>query len=292
MKILILGFGYCARHFVRIHGHRYHGIMATHRSNAGRDAIIAEHVQPVDVAADHRDEIFHHAVRRADAVLVTAGPSPQGDPFVERIGAAASMAGAAMRVRQIIYLSSIAVYGDHQGGWIDEATPALPASQRGQARVRAEQAWQKWAATIGAQCHIVRLPGIYGPGRSAIDQLRAGTARRVIKPGQVFNRVHVTDIAQAIMRLLEKDSASDIWNVTDDEPAPPQDVIAFAAALLNMPVPPAVDFATAELSPMARSFYGENKRVANMRIKSLAGLTLHYPTYREGLRALAVGASD
>jgi len=176
--------------------------------------------------------------------------------------------------------------GDHQGGWVDETTPLTPATRRGRLRVLAERQWQAFADEAGLPLMIFRLAGIYGPGRSAIDSVRQGRARRIIKPGQRFNRIHVTDIANAVMASMDGRGDATILNVTDDLPAPPQDVIAYAAELLGLPPPPAVQFDEADLSPMARSFYGENKRVRNDLMKRDLGLELTYPTYREGLTAL------
>jgi len=182
------------------------------------------------------------------------------------------------------YLSTVGVYGDHGGGWVDETTPLKPVSQRSVERVAAEGAWEAIAASRGVPLAILRLSGIYGPGRNAFVNLAEGKARRLVKPGQVFNRIHVEDIAGSL-QLLADDAIGGIFNVTDDEPAPPQDVVEFAAKLAAVPVPPEIDFDTATLSPMARSFYGENKRVSNARMKR-TGYTFSYPTYREALAAL------
>jgi nucleoside-diphosphate-sugar epimerase len=187
---------------------------------------------------------------------------------------------------KIIYLSTIGVYGDRQGEWIDETRVPTPKLPRSVARLRAEKAWQALARDDRKTIQILRLAGIYGPGRNTLIQLKDGTARRVVKEGQVFNRIHVADIATAIAASLAHQGANDVWSVTDDEPAPPQDVVAYAAKLMGLTPPPEEDFSTAVLSPMARSFYEENKRIANTKIKTELGVTLSYPTYREGLKAL------
>jgi nucleoside-diphosphate-sugar epimerase len=185
------------------------------------------------------------------------------------------------------YLSTIGVYGDHQGRWVDETTPVSPGSQRSRQRVVAETAWLDFAARSGKRMQIFRLAGIYGPGRSAIDNLRDGTARRIVKRAQVFNRIHVDDIAGTLAAAIGKlDAQYTIYNVTDDEPAPPQDVVAYAASLLNLPVPPDIPFERAPLSPMGLSFYAENKRVSNARIKADLGVVLQCPTYREGMAGI------
>jgi nucleoside-diphosphate-sugar epimerase len=179
-------------------------------------------------------------------------------------------------------LSTIGVYGDHAGGWVDESTPPKADLDRTRMRVAAEQAWTD---TTGGDAAILRLAGIYGPGRNALVTLRAGTARRIIKPGQVFNRIHVDDIASAIMAAIHHPSGG-TWNVCDDEPAPPQDVIAYAAKLMNVAPPPEEPFETAEMSAMARSFYASSARISNAKMKRELGVTLAYPTYRHALDAL------
>ena len=192
------------------------------------------------------------------------------------------------------YLSTTGVYGNHDGGWVDEDTPLTPSTRRGKLRVATEAAWQALAAEAGLPLHIFRLAGIYGPGRGPFAKVRDGTARRIIKAGQVFSRIHVDDIAQVLAASINRPNPGAIYNLCDDDPAPPQDVIARAAELLGLPVPPAVDFDTAEMTPMARSFYAESKRVRNDRIKDALEVTLIYPDYRAGLQALLTSeaASD
>ena len=188
------------------------------------------------------------------------------------------------------YLSTVGVYGDCQGQWVDETAPARPTSERSLRRVRAENAWLAFGSESGRRVEIFRLAGIYGPGRNVIDNLKAGTARRIVKAGQVFNRIHVEDIAGVLAAAIDGRGVHNIYNVSDDEPAPPQDVIACAAELLGLPVPPDIPFEQAGLTGMAGSFWAENKRVSNARIKNALGVTLAYPTYREGLRAILAGA--
>jgi nucleoside-diphosphate-sugar epimerase len=209
-------------------------------------------------------------------MLVSAAPDAEGDPTLR------VYKGKLNQVSWIGYLSTTAVYGDHQGGWVNEDTPVTPMSERGRWRAEAEREW----LTSGLPVQIFRLAGIYGPGRGPFEKVRNGTAQRVIKAGQVFSRIHVEDIAQVLHASITKGQPGDIWNVCDDDPAPPEDVITHAADLLNLPLPPAVAFDQAEMTPMARSFYSENKRVRNDRIKRQLGVTLRYPTYREGLAAL------
>ena len=186
------------------------------------------------------------------------------------------------QARRVVYLSTIGVYGDHQGAWIDEDTPLAPQHDRVQARVQVES---RWRDLLGDRLAVLRLGGIYGPGRNALIELRQGRARRIVKPGQVFNRIHVDDAATAIMGAV-RHARGGSWNICDDEPAPPQDVIAYAASLMGVPPPPEQPFETADLSPMARSFYASNRRVRNLRAKRDLELRFAYPTYREGLQAL------
>lgn len=230
------------------------------------------------------------ALEQATHLLISAAPAPDGDPVLNDLRA--DIAAIAPQLIWVGYLSTTGVYGDHQGGWVDEDTPLTPSTRRGAARVEAEAAWQSLANDTGLPLHIFRLAGIYGPGRGPFAKVRAGTARRIIKPGQVFSRIHVEDIATVLAASIARPNPGAVYNVCDDDPAPPQDVIAHAAELLNLPMPPEVDFDTAELTPMARSFYAESKRVRNDRIKADLGVTLAYPSYRDGLAALLEAAED
>lgn len=227
------------------------------------------------------------ALQKATHILASIPPGDQGDPALAAYGA---LLRDAPSLSWIGYLSTIGVYGDHHGEWVDEETPAAAARGRKSARVEAEQAWASLAKERGLPLDIFRLAGIYGPGRSPLDRIRAGDAKRIVKPGQVFNRIHVEDIAQTIIAAIRRErrgGGSRVYNVADDEPAPPQDVLLYAARLLGAPPPPEVPFSEAELSPMAKSFYEDNKRVHNTKIKRELGVVLRYPTYREGLQALA-----
>jgi len=225
---------------------------------------------------------LREAVRSASHVLVSAAPSETGDPFLNLVG---ETIAAATDLEGIVYLSTVGVYGDHAGDWVDETTPPRPLSNRSVLRLTAEKSWQSLAADRNLALAILRLSGIYGPGRNALVNLRAGTARCIVKPGQVFNRIHVADIAAAIDAALAS-LASGVFNVSDDSPARPQDVVQYAARLLGIPAPPEIAFERSDLSLMARSFYSENKRIANDRLKQKLGLALAYPSYREGLEAL------
>ena len=230
------------------------------------------------------------ALADATHVLCTVAPGTTGDPALQAIATWPRSVG------WFGYLSTTGVYGDRDGAWVDETARPQPAQPRSIARLAAEQAWQAAARGAGAALDIFRLPGIYGPGRSAIDQVRAGTARRIDKPGQVFSRIHVEDIAGAVVAALARPSSAGdgarVYNVADDLPASTGEVVAFACALLGVPVPPAIPWAEAEptLSPMARSFYAESRRVRNDRMKAELGVVLRHPTYKEGLQAIALGA--
>ncbi len=224
------------------------------------------------------------ALRDATHILVSAGPDADGDPVLR--AASEEIAAHARHIAWAGYLSTTGVYGDHGGDWVDEDTPLHPTTERGRRRVSAETAWRALARDTGLPLHIFRLAGIYGPGRGPFEKVRNGTARRIIKPGQVFSRIHVEDIAQVLAASIARPNAVRAYNVCDNDPAPPQDVIAYAAELLGMPLPPEVPFDEANLGPMAASFYAESKKVRNDRIKDELGVQLLYPTYREGLRAV------
>ncbi|MCO4823439.1 MAG: SDR family oxidoreductase [Amylibacter sp.] len=214
----------------------------------------------------------------ATHLLISAGPDAAGDPVLRELRGEI----AKREFEWVGYLSTTGVYGDHQGDWVDEATPLTPSTRRGQWRVAAEAEWQE----MGLPLHIFRLAGIYGAGRGPFSKVRAGTARRIIKVGQVFSRIHVEDIAQVLAASIAQPNAGAVYNLCDDDPAPPQDVIGYAAELLGVPLPEAVEYEAAEMTPMARSFYAESKRVRNDRIKDELGVALKYPDYRVGLQAL------
>ncbi|MEM9433581.1 MAG: SDR family oxidoreductase [Pseudomonadota bacterium] len=229
------------------------------------------------------------ALGNATHILISAGPNENGDPVINALRS--TIASAADGLVWAGYLSTTGVYGDQQGGWVDESTPLQPSTRRGQSRVAAERAWQELASQTGLPLHIFRLAGIYGPGRGPFSKVRNGTARRIVKKNQVFSRIHVEDIAQVLLASIKRPNPGAIYNVCDDAAAPPQDVIAYAAELLGLPLPPEVDFASADMTPMARSFYSESKRVSNRLMKSELGVDLKYPDYKTGLSALLTDAS-
>jgi len=220
------------------------------------------------------------ALDAATHLLISAGPSDDGDPVLNELRD--EIAARRDQFEWVGYLSTTGVYGDHDGGWVDESTPLAPSTKRGQMRVDAEAAWQ----SLDLPLHIFRLAGIYGPGRGPFSKVRNGTARRIIKDGQVFSRIHVDDIAQILAASIIQPNAGAIYNLCDDDPAPPQDVIAHAAELLGLPIPQETAFKDADMSPMARSFYAESKKVRNDRIKTELGVELLFPDYRVGLASL------
>ena len=227
---------------------------------------------------------FEQALTKAEAIVVSIPPRDHAGATLERFAAAIAAAPA---LRRVIYYSTIGVYGDHAGAWVDETSATRTRTARGLARLDDEARWTAAARERGAEADILRLAGIYGPGRNALVSLRRGEARRIVKPGQLFNRAHVDDIAEVSRLVLTRGLPGQIWNVADDEPAPPQDVVAYAAGLLGLEPPPEEPFDEARLSPMAREFYADNKRVSIAKAKTLLGFEPAYPTYREGLRALA-----
>lgn len=280
MNLLIVGFGYVASRLVANHADRFGGVVATVRS-AEKRTRVAERFGNLELDlfdGTATDGGMLDRCAEADVVLISVPPGADRDVVLDHLGGA--IAGG--RARRVIYLSTIGVYGDHRGEWIDEDTPPAPEHDRTRARIAVETEWRR---LLGDRLAVLRLGGIYGPGRNALVELRAGRARRIVKPGQVFNRIHADDAARAILGAIES-GAGGFWNICDDEPAPPQDVIAYAALLMGIDPPPEQSFAAAELSPMARSFYASNRRVRNARAKRDLGLRFIYPDYRKGIDAL------
>lgn len=282
--LLCLGMGYSARVLAsRLHGEGWR-ISGSAQSAEGKLQVTAAGFEGILFDGTSTSQDVIDALHAATHLLISAPPGVTGDPVLTHCGDSIT---AAPNLRWIGYLSTVGVYGDHGGAWVDEDTPATPGSERSKLRLTTENAWLDFGIAYDLPVHIFRLAGIYGPGRSAIDNLCAGRARRIDKPGQVFNRIHVDDIATALRASMTKPQAGRVYNVTDGNPSAPADVVAYGAELLGLPLPPLVPFADAGLSAMGRSFYSENKRVSNKRILSELGVTLAYPTYREGLRAIA-----
>lgn len=283
-NLFCLGLGYSALALARrlsIDGWRVAG---TARTSEKMEELSRDGFAIVPFDGTTWSDALQTAAEQADAILLSAPPDEHGDPVL-RVGADKLRA---IKPHWLGYLSSTGVYGDKQGGWVDETTPPEPSNPRSAKRLAAEIAWQVFAAKTAVPLHIFRIAGIYGPGRNPLEALRAGTARRFDKPGQIFSRVHVDDLAAVLAASIANPSPNAIYNVCDDEPASQADVIAYGAELLGIAPPLLEAFAVAEptLSDMAKSFYRNSKRVRNDKMKRELNVTLTYPTYREGLSAL------
>jgi nucleoside-diphosphate-sugar epimerase len=281
-RLFVFGLGYSARVFADRLRARGWAVAGTTRSEAAAEALRAEGFEAV--IFDRTRPLADPAAALAGTthLLVSVPPDEAGDP-------AADLHGRDIAARRSIawagYLSTTGVYGDRTGGWVDEDSALEPTSDRAERRVAAERAWLDRHQTAGLPLHVFRLAGIYGPGRSALDQVRAGTAKRIHKPGQVFSRIHVDDIARVLAASIARPDPGRVYNLCDDAAAPPAEVIAYACELLGLAPPPLVAFEAAELSAMALSFYRDNKRVSNRRIKEELGVALAYPDYKIGLEA-------
>lgn len=278
--LLCFGFGYSARALARQLGPDWR-ITGTSRDEREASTQAADHVRLLRFDRDHRLDLS--ALTGVTHILLSVPPDQAGDPVFD--GHCNDIA-ALPDLAWLGYLSTTGVYGDRDGGWVDERAKLQPTGERGRRRVAAESAWLDLWQERGVPVHVFRLAGIYGPGRSPFDALRAGTARRIDKPGQVFSRIHVDDLASVLLASIARPRSGAVYNVCDDEPASPAEVIDHAAALLGMPAPLLVPFEAAELSPMARSFYADNKRVSNALIKAELGVCLRFPSYRDGLTAI------
>jgi nucleoside-diphosphate-sugar epimerase len=285
-NLFCFGLGYSALALARRLRDDGWRIAGTARTSAKIDELSREGFAAIPFDGASWSDALQAAFEQADAVLVSTPPDERGDPVLN-VGTDRLRALAA-RWRWLGYLSSTGVYGDKQGGWVDETTPPAPSGPRSARRLDAEIAWQAFAAETGAPLHIFRIAGIYGPERNPLEALRAGTARRFDKPGQIFSRIHVDDLAAALTASMAHPSPGAVYNVCDDEPASQADVIAYGAQILGIAPPPLEAFAAAEptLSDMAKSFYRDSKRVRNDTMKRALGVTLAYPTYREGFNAL------
>lgn len=284
MKLFVFGVGYSVATYLRDHAKDWSAIAGTVRTpeKAKRVAATFPGIKAFAFDGSGAEPGIAEALAEADALLVSV-PAASGDPALRMF----SSQIAASKIGRIVYLSTLGVYGDAAGGWVDETTPVDPAASRGEARVAAETEWLA-LSTAARRVFVLRLAGIYGPGRNAIANLRDGTARRIVKHGQVFNRIHVEDIARAIAACMSTDHAGGLFNVCDDEPAPPQDVVTRAAEIIGIAPPPEIPFEQASFSPMAASFWTSSKRVSNRKLRQELGVELAYPTYREGLAALAL----
>ena len=276
--LFCFGFGYSARALAARLDKRAWEISATSRDPEGIAEINAQ---------DFHSFLFDGKLQIAPDVthlLISVPPDENGDPVLNLYRE--NLRKIAKQLQWVGYLSTTGVYGDRGGDWVDEDSPLEPNTARGYRRLEAERSWMKLHINHGLLVHLFRLAGIYGPGRNQFISVLNGSAKRIIKAGQIFSRIHVDDIAGVLAASMAKPNPGRAYNVCDDEPCPPQEVVEYAANLLGMPVPPEIPFEQAELSPMAKSFYADSKRVSNKRIKNELGYKLLYPNYRDGLSAL------
>lgn len=283
MRLMIFGLGYSGKEIAKTLDPHCEWTGGTTRDNSNFPIIEKADVQPFQFDGSDLSDSLKGALKTVTHLIISIAPDTKSGDVV--------LSAFQKNFREIMpclkwvgYLSTVGVYGHHGGDWIDENTPCTPLSKRSIARLKAEEKWQEASQINEFGLSIIRLSGIYGPGRNALLNLKAGKARRLVKKDQVFNRIHVADIAGAVSHLI-LNNLSGIWNVTDAEPTPPQDVVSYAAQLLSIEAPQEIDFETAELSPMARSFYGENKRVSNKKI-SKSGYVFSHPNYRSALNEL------
>jgi nucleoside-diphosphate-sugar epimerase len=278
MRVFFFGIGFCAETLIR----RWPGIEAAGsvRTEDRAASLRASGVEASVFDGERKAEGIEAALARAEAIVVSIPPRGEGP-----LGFFREAIGAAPRLRRIVYYSTVGVYGQHDGAWVDEAAETRATAPRSLARLREEARWRALQRP-GVEVDRLRLPGIYGPGRNALARLRAGGVRRIVKPGHVTNRAHVEDIAEVTRLVLSRGLPGQIWNVADDDPAPPQDVIVHAAWLLGLTPPPEEPFDPSTLSDMSTSFFADEKRVSNAKAKRLLGFAPLYPSYREGLRAL------
>jgi nucleoside-diphosphate-sugar epimerase len=283
MRLFVFGLGYTGLALARGHRSAFAWIGGTVREAARAEALASEGIHARLFGDGGADPVVTADLARSDAILISIPPSGADDPVLVRMATAIAAAPASCWIG---YLSTVGVYGDRGGAFVDETTPPAPVSERSRERLAAEEAWLDFGRRSGRAVHLFRLAGIYGPGRNALARVADGTARRIVKPGQVFNRIHVDDIAAVLVNSAGKPRAGAVYNLADDEPAPPQDVIAYAARLAGVKPPPEIPFESARLGEGAASFYAENKRVSNRLLKDELGIRLLYPSYRVGLEAL------
>ncbi len=280
-NLLLLGAGYTAKTMMRNYPAEH--MWGTTREEEKKSEILEAGAEEVIIFNGHEPAAeLKELLRKAENILISISPDENGDrilahhkeDLVEN-----------ENLRWLGYLSTVGVYGNHDGAWVDETSETNPGSERSSWRKKAEDQWLELYETRSLPVHIFRLPGIYGKGRGPVSKIKSGTARRIHKEGQVFNRAHVEDIAAALEASCQNPNPGRVYNIADDEPAPPQDVLAYAAELIGVETPPLIEFEDADFSPMAKSFYNDNKRVSNKRMKEELGVKLKYPTYREGIKA-------
>jgi NAD dependent epimerase/dehydratase family. len=280
-SVFIFGAGYSGRAIARALPD-VRQIAGTTRSPAKTGMLAGIDIEPHLYAGDGFGTETAAALRDVTHLIVSIAPGKGGDPALADLSPDGR--DKLPSLRWIGYLSTVGVYGDHGGAWVDEMSECRPVSERSRQRLEAEKAWAEFGRTVGVPVAILRLSGIYGPGRNALVNLAKGTAKRIVKQGQVFNRIHVEDIAGATRHLM-REMTGGVFNISDDEPSPPQDVVTYAAELMGVEPPPEIPFEEAEMSPMARSFYGERKRISNAKLKA-AGYCLRFADYRSGLKAM------
>ena len=276
--IFIFGAGFSGKAYAEIAISSGARVFGTTRSTESAAKLETLGISPIVFDGTIVSDELAQAIDQSTELIISIAPDEDGDPVLRTVG---ELLAKAKHLEWIAYLSTVGVYGNHDGAWVDENTKCKPVSKRSVQRVAAESEWQDFTKKMDLPLSILRLSGIYGPGRNALKNMTEGKARRLIKPGQVFNRIHVADIARSLSFLSDK-CADGVFNITDDLPSPPQDVVEYAASVTKIDPPEPIEFETATLSPMARSFYGENKRVSNAKIKS-TGFQFSYPDYRYAL---------
>lgn len=285
MNLFVFGLGYSALHYILKHRADYDSIAGTVTRPEKKAEFLATGIKTYLFSADVVEDGIAQALSEADVILVSIPPGEAGDPVLTKFALSLTRT---KRLRKIIYLSTVGVYGDRRGEWVDEATAPLTTNTRSLMRLAAENLWRALAREGKRSLYVLRLAGIYGPGRNPLVQLRDGKAKRLVKKDQVFNRIHVDDIVQAIAKCVARDRASEdlVLNIADGHPAPPQDVVTYAASLMQVEPPPVIDYETADLSEMTRSFYAECKRISIEAARFELGFEPIHPTYREGLQRL------
>lgn len=285
VKLFCFGLGFSAEALAKRLAARGWSISGTVRDPTNMQRLRSQGYEICRFAGEADNAEFAATLAGTTHLLHSIPPGAEGDPVLRHYR---DQIAGLTTLDWIGYLSTVGVYGNHQGAVVDEAAEPHPNNERTKSRVAAESGWLTFGEEIGYPVQVFRLAGIYGPGRSALDKLKAGTARRIVKPGRVFNRIHVEDIASVLEASIAQPRAGAIYNVADDEPATSADVITYGAELLGIEPPPEVPFEEADLSPMARSLYGDGRRISNALIKLELGVRLAYPNYREGLKSLVL----
>lgn len=281
-QLFCFGYGFCCDYLARLVVPQGWGVAGTTRDVEKKEQLAAQNIKSHIFDQNIPLNDPHFFLKDVTHILISSPPDDTGDAaFLHHAEDILKMPN----LEWIGYLSSTSVYGDRGGELVDEASEVRPTSKRGTRRALAEAQWLSLAGELGAPIHIFRLAGIYGPGRSALESVRAGVARRIVKPGHAFSRIHVEDIAQTLLASINKPNPGSVYNVSDDMAAPSHEVISYACELLGIEPPPLLPFDEADMAPIALSFYNDNKRVDNHKIKSELGVKLRYPNYKLGLQA-------